>query len=165
MEEVEFESGIKFIGSSAFTGCSNLREVLLPESIEAFGYSSFSNLPNLKDVHILATTPPTGGGIYPGNPWPWPAVGDSYAFSGLTGATLHVPAGCRAAYDIYPWNAWFSTITEDAVDGIESLSENSEFSENSEISDRWFDLSGRKLGERPTKAGLYIFNGRKVVIK
>ena len=91
LEEVEFESGIKFIGNSAFTGCSNLREVLLPETIEAFGYSCFSNLPSLKDVHILATTPPTGGGIYVGNPWPWPAVSDSYAFSGLTGATLARP--------------------------------------------------------------------------
>ena len=29
----------------------------------------------------------------------------------------------------------------------------------------WFDLSGRKLGERPTKAGLYINGGKKVVIK
>ena len=29
----------------------------------------------------------------------------------------------------------------------------------------WYDLNGRKLNKRPTKAGLYISNGRKVVIK
>jgi len=162
LEEVEFESGIKFIGNSAFTGCSNLREVLLPETIEAFGYSCFSNLPSLKDVHILATTPPTGGGIYVGNPWPWPAVSDSYAFSGLTGATLHVPAGCSEAYNISPWNVWFSTITEDSADGIETI-EHSPL--NIDHSGGWFDLSGRKLSGKPAQPGLYIQNGRKVVIK
>ena len=29
----------------------------------------------------------------------------------------------------------------------------------------WFDLSGRKLDGKPTKKGLYINNGKKVVIK
>ena len=29
----------------------------------------------------------------------------------------------------------------------------------------WFDLSGRKLDTKPTKKGVYIVNGRKVVIK
>ena len=158
LEQVEFESGIKFIGNSAFTGCSNLREVLLPETIEAFGYGSFSNLPNLKDVHILATTPPAGGGIYVGNPWSWPAIGDSYAFSGLTGATLHVPAGCSEAYNISPWNVWFSTITEDAADGIETIDHSPLTIDHS---GGWFDLSGRRVAH-PTK-GIYIFNGRKVV--
>ena len=161
LEEVEFESGIKFIGNSAFTGCSNLREVLLPETIEAFGYSSFSNLPNLKDVHILATTPPTGGGIYVGNPWSWPAIGDSYAFSGLTGATLHVPAGCSEAYNISPWNVWFSRITEDAADGIEAVDGNYGNNGSYGNNEGWFDLSGRRVAH-PTK-GIYIFNGRKVV--
>ena len=29
----------------------------------------------------------------------------------------------------------------------------------------WYDLSGRKLSQKPTKKGIYINNGRKVVIK
>lgn len=29
----------------------------------------------------------------------------------------------------------------------------------------WFTIDGRKLGQRPTAPGLYINNGRKVVIK
>jgi hypothetical protein len=29
----------------------------------------------------------------------------------------------------------------------------------------WFDLNGRKLDSVPTKKGVYIFNGRKVVVK
>lgn len=30
---------------------------------------------------------------------------------------------------------------------------------------KWFDLSGKQLGHRPVKTGLYIHNGKKVVIK
>ena len=29
----------------------------------------------------------------------------------------------------------------------------------------WYDLKGRKLSGKPTKKGLYIRNGRKVVIE
>ena len=29
----------------------------------------------------------------------------------------------------------------------------------------WFDLQGRRLNAKPNKSGLYILNGRKVVIK
>jgi hypothetical protein len=29
----------------------------------------------------------------------------------------------------------------------------------------WYDLSGRRLGAKPTKSGLYIYKGRKVAIK
>ena len=32
-------------------------------------------------------------------------------------------------------------------------------------SDAWYDLSGRRLNGKPTQKGLYINNGRKVVIK
>ncbi len=29
----------------------------------------------------------------------------------------------------------------------------------------WYDLQGRKLEKRPTKAGLYIYGGRKVLVR
>ena len=31
--------------------------------------------------------------------------------------------------------------------------------------DEWYDLQGRRLGSKPTKKGIYISNGSKVVIK
>lgn len=42
-----------------------------------------------------------------------------------------------------------------AIEGIEF--------ENEEVSDEWYDLQGRRI-QKPTKAGLYIVNGKKVVI-
>ena len=35
----------------------------------------------------------------------------------------------------------------------------------SESEGEWYDLQGRRLGSKPTKKGIYISNGRKVVIK
>lgn len=29
----------------------------------------------------------------------------------------------------------------------------------------WYDLNGRKLDKMPTKKGIYILNGKKVVVK
>ena len=33
------------------------------------------------------------------------------------------------------------------------------------INDKWYDLSGRRLSTQPTAKGVYIRNGKKVVIK
>ena len=54
----------------------------------------------------------------------------------------------------------------DFGDGTTSLSEelrvkSEEFSTTAE----WYGLDGRKLDGEPTKKGLYIVNGRKVVVK
>lgn len=49
---------------------------------------------------------------------------------------------------------------DDRITGIESLTP--AFSEGEGT---WFDLSGRKLDSKPTQAGLYIKNGKKVVVK
>ena len=46
---------------------------------------------------------------------------------------------------------------------IEAEANSSLFTHNSSLSD-WFDLSGRKVS-KPTTKGLYIHNGRKIVIK
>ena len=38
-------------------------------------------------------------------------------------------------------------------------------SENLAYRSKWYDLSGRPLNGEPTQAGVYVKNGKKVVIK
>jgi hypothetical protein len=55
------------------------------------------------------------------------------------------------------------TIVFDDATGVESVelrTENGEFATAA-----WYDLNGRKLDKMPTKKGVYLFNGRKVVVK
>jgi hypothetical protein len=50
--------------------------------------------------------------------------------------------------------------------GISDMEANSSlFTPHSSLKDEWFDLSGRRLNGKPTQRGMYISNGRKVVIK
>ena len=74
----------------------------------------------------------------------------------------------RSALDIAANRAWLSIPTstarsisivfEDAT-GIDSMV-NGQWS-----MDTWYDLNGRKLDKKPTQKGIYINNGRKVVVK
>ncbi len=48
--------------------------------------------------------------------------------------------------------------------GIEAV-ENIQFSIFNFQSDSWYDLQGRRLSEKPTRKGLYLQNGKKVVVK
>lgn len=96
----------------------------------------------LKDVTVLATTPPS---IM------------SSTFSTYD-ATLHVLPGCGEAYKAhYNWKK-FTNIVEDAkIDTgilIPTLSEG----ENT-----YYDLQGRQV--QNAKQGIYIVNGRKVIVK
>ena len=51
-------------------------------------------------------------------------------------------------------------IDDDNATGIE---DNKMFVDDA--GEQWFDLQGRKLEKKPTKNGLYILNGRKVIVK
>jgi hypothetical protein len=50
-------------------------------------------------------------------------------------------------------------------DETTSLTPNSPGLSQGEGSDYWYTLSGTRLNAQPTKPGLYINNGRKVVVK
>ena len=49
---------------------------------------------------------------------------------------------------------------DEAPTGIETMSD-----VRGQMSDVWYDLFGRKLNGKPTQPGMYILNGKKVVIK
>jgi hypothetical protein len=49
---------------------------------------------------------------------------------------------------------------DDGTTGISQLS-----TLNSQLSDAWYDLNGRRLNGKPTAKGIYIMNGKKVVMK
>ena len=72
-----------------------------------------------------------------------------------------VEVSLEEAYELYKtlkgYNAMFA---DDITTGIKNVNENENGNENG---NRWYDLNGRRVAQ-PTK-GIYILNGRKVVIK
>jgi len=173
MTEIEFSEGIETIGDYAcYCALYGLERVTLPSTIKELGqycfslnFTDYTSYPdgtyhnNIHEVNIKASTPPTGQN---GSDISW-----SGAFEYLaTDAVLYVPTGALDAYNVEPWTRWFSRIAEkqffEDPDGIIDIKTDELKAQNVGAT---YDLSGRKLNGKPTKSGLYIVNGKKVVIK
>ena len=91
--------GVTTIYSQAIRYCSNLKSVKIPNSVTSIGTDNFSNCLSLTDVYCYAEKIPET---------------ETYNFqkSNIENVTLHVPYGCKAAYEAAsPWNQ-FGTIVE-----------------------------------------------------
>ena len=171
LNDIEFSEGIETIGDYAcFRRLFSLERVTLPSTIKELGMYCFSahtsdyvtsedpsGRNNIREVNIKSFTPPTG---LNGSDINWTGAFHQVA----SDAVLYVPTGALAGYNVEPWTSWFSRIEEkqffEDPDGIETVE-----SSKLKVESSWYDLSGRKLSGKPAKAGLYINNGKKVVIK
>ena len=90
------------------------------------------------------------------NPWVYPNIGAFRAYFQLNGITVGNPNSGASGLNIV------LNFDGDAT-SIRSLSPDP--SPSREGSEYWYDMSGRKLSQQPTQKGVYIHNGRKVVIK
>ena len=80
-------------------------------------------------------------------------------FYAIANDAAEVPS-CKAVLHIAGANARvIDLISFDETTGISGISG------NTGISGAWYDLNGRKLQSIPTKKGLYIMNGKKVVVR
>lgn len=172
LTEIEFSEGITSIGDYAcYRRLNSLERVTLPSTIEELGMYCFSTHPsdyqsvggstrnNIHEVNIKAFMPPIG--VRGSN------IAYTYAFEYVADdAVLYVPTGALENYNTEPWTDWFSRIEEkqffeDQDDIIEIKNEELRIKNGGAI----YDLSGRKIGSKPTKPGLYIQNGKKMVVK
>ena len=150
---------VKAIGKMAFYGCAGLDSICLPASIDSIAVAAFYDCHNLKKVVSLIEDPFKFG---------------RDAFSYISAAcTLTVPNGKMLDYEAKGW-------TSDVFQGMIVEAEASvEEGESSEVAGRYvtgitgieatakrsvyYDLQGRFV-KNPGK-GLYIVNGKKVMIK
>ena len=171
LTEIEFSEGIETIGDEAcYRRLFSLECVTLPSTIKELGYYCFSAHTSdyvtsgnpsgrnfIREVNIKSFTPPTGQN---GSDINWTGAFQSVAAD----AVLFVPTGALANYNVQPWTEWFSRIEEKAFFEDEDAIREVE-SSKLKVQSSWFDLSGRKLAGKPTKAGLYINGGKKIVVK
>ena len=139
--------GIEYISDGAFQRITGLTSIQIPASVHYIGTYAFAFCTGLTKVTMKGATPPT--------------CQNNDAFTNAntsTQATLYVPSGSKAAYVSAGWNAWFKEIVELAT-GITAI----ELSPSA--TDHYYTLDGRRMEGAPTKKGLYIVNGRKVVVK
>ena len=168
LKDLALNENLQTIGYRCFSGCKGLRSVVIPNSVTrifqgCFNECSFmetltlgsgvnwieqwafSNCRSLVDVYCHAAAVPV-------------AFDNSFEGSYISYTVLHVPASAKADYSATsPWNQFgrIDAIGETAIKDVRIM--------EGESKAPYYDLNGMRISQ-PRK-GIYIKNGKKVVIK
>jgi hypothetical protein len=99
---LEILPGIMFIETNAFSNCTKLTSINIPESILYIGTRAFYNCNGLTAIHIKSKTPVD-------------LSSSEYVFEGISksGCKLYVPVGTKAAYkNSIGWKEFYNIIEE-----------------------------------------------------
>ena len=149
---ISIPESVTSIGGSAFSFCKNLRSIVIPKQvteIESFAFSYCTGLRNI--VSRIEEPMAIEKYVFNSNP-------DSYIYEN---ATLYVPKGTKGLYQqTEVWNQFKNIVEGEPTSetGINSLSV-------SQPIDGCYTIDGRKLEALPTKKGIYVINGQKIVVK
>ena len=165
--ELIFEEGshLKTIQEWGFQDATINSPLVLPEGLETLDHFNIY----VSDITIPSTVTKMMDGNLLYNvencrvSWPTPLVVSGNLFDPFidySHATLHVPEGTKALYEAAEGWKRFGTIVEDGgKSAIQAVS--TAQTDNG----AWYTLTGSRLNTQPTKSGLYIHNGKKVLIK
>lgn len=141
---------------SALNGNRSLKTVVIGSGINTIEDYSLSYCPQLADVYCYAEeVPAIAEKVFEGSP--------------IEKATLHVPAASLNAYKTASlWRNFGNVVAltegDPSPTGIETIEFNTNIhNENERINAKIYNIHGQRI-EKPAK-GLYIVNGKKIVIK
>ena len=144
LTNIEIPNSVTSIGWRAFSGCSNLETLYISNTIESIGDYAFAECNNIFDIKIGSKKAIT-------------ASENIFSSDAYINACLYVPTGRKDFYaKTSPWSNFI--ISEMDFTGIDDVK-----AENGQVEGVYYDLSGRAV-ENPT-SGVYIINGKKVLIK
>jgi hypothetical protein len=191
LTSITIPSNVTSIGDLALQGCSGLKSLTIPSTVTSFGFEPFDGctgltsitldckevgnwfnraLPNVKELVLgenvtsvasqafwglnyltsvtsLSTTPPTLHA----------RIGETTMVVNF--ATLYVPVGCKDIYKQQQYWEEFKNIQEINATGINNAIRDDR--NNGSV----YNLNGSKQNEESIGKGIYIKNGKKVVIK
>ena len=155
LSSLEIPEGIKTMDSSILSGCEKLESLTIPSTIKIINDYSLNGCSSLKTIHCFITE------IDKIKASTYGQVGKLKAFDNLADGTIwHVVNGTKKMYQEQVWwtnDTWI--IVEDIVTDINlprhSVEDNAS----------WYTLKGNRLIRKPTKPGIYLHGGHKIVIR
>ena len=134
--------GVKAEREYAFYKCPNLTNISIPATVTFIDKGAFKGCSNLLAINCYGEEP---------------AILAEDAFDGVDkeNCIIHVPDGCEGKYSSAEGWKEFANIWAAGIHEIKN---------EATINDRWYSLDGRSI-KQPTKKGIYINNGKKIVIR
>ena len=93
IKELELPNGLESIEDNAFTHCKELTKVILPETLTSVSWEAFSNCEKLRAIYCYAKAP-----RFEFLPFIYAGPKQKCIIS-----EIHVPRGCKAAYENSDW--------------------------------------------------------------
>ena len=133
--------GITKIGESAFISCPSLHKLTLPSTLECIDDSVFHEGTPIDTLVLRSGVPPTAGnGVF----------ADYHT-------VIIVPQGTIGAYRQHRVWTLFPNIIENETSAIRTMQHNTP-------TDIYYDMQGHRLNSRPQGMGIYIRNGKKIIM-
>ena len=173
--KIDIPESVKVINSYAFRKCTEAKEINLPDSLYSIGYAAFSHCASITSLRIPNSVTSIEGNAFGYNTalanviveWDTPLEIASRTFSNveLANVTLYVPEGTKALYEEAKVWKDFGAIIEMAANIVPTDAE-------AHLVDV-YSLTGLLVKKQAKVTelndvlpkGVYIVNGRKVVIK
>jgi hypothetical protein len=150
LASITIPNSVTSIGEYAFYQCSGLTSVTIPNSVTTIGDWAFGICSHLTSITSFIQEP------FATTSNCWYVVPKDIP--------LYVPYGTKEIYQSTDgWKEFTNIIEMDETAGIESLTSDS--SAKGEESGNIYSLDGRKVSNSGLPKGIYIKNGKKVVIK
>ena len=171
LTSIDIPNSVTSIGVTAFSGCTSLISVNIPNSVTWIGDYAFENCTGLTSIDISNSVTSIEESAFRGCTSltdischieePLTIAVNVFENVPTNTCTLHVPIGSKEKYQAADVWKDFLNIVEDLPTGIVSI-DNSQLTIDNDV---WYTLKGVRLNGKPTKTGVYIVNGKKVVIK
>ena len=152
LTSINISNNVNSLGDSAFRDCYKLATIIVPNSVISIGNEAFFNCSKMQDFYCYVEQLPTIGT-------------DVFKNASTVNATLHVPGEAIELYKATEQWKEFANILALANDDPKPSGIADVRSKMAEVRGAYYDLNGRKLTEEPTKKGIYINNGQKVIVK
>lgn len=155
LKEVTIPHSVTHIGEGAFWDCGYLRKVNIGKNVETIDYYAFADNTALTEINSFAVAPPVlfGDAVF----------GNVNKYS----CKLNVPTGSLIAYqNTFGWREFYYIAESDELSAVEHINASERPAWPADI----YDLNGcivrvNAYSTEGLSNGIYMINGRKVVVK